>query len=173
MMHHKQSLHKTPLGEHKVLARSTSWISLATREEKRRKERERDELGTAETSQCYWLTPLTNMMSSLLSITLLWYLKNWVVGYWCGYLSGICIWPSWCHCHSLSLASVKFQIGFTFLVLAHLGSPGQNTEYHKMIVVVVVVKHCSAITILLELCRNAGTCQVTVLDCCDLLTTLC
>jgi len=36
-----------------------------------------------------------------------------------------CIWPSWCHCHSLSLASV-IQIGFTFLVPAHLGSPGKR-----------------------------------------------
>ena len=39
-----------------------------------------------------------------------------------------CIWPSWCHCHSLSLASCfsKIQIGFTFLVPAHLGSPGKG-----------------------------------------------
>jgi len=39
-----------------------------------------------------------------------------------------CIWPSCCHCHSLSLASVKsiIQIGFTFLVLAHPGSPGKR-----------------------------------------------
>jgi len=34
-----------------------------------------------------------------------------------------CIWPSWCHGHSLSLASVKSS-GFTFLVPAHPGSPG-------------------------------------------------
>jgi len=33
--------------------------------------------------------------------------KNWVVGCWRGYLSGASTWPSWCHCHSLSLASVK------------------------------------------------------------------
>ena len=32
-----------------------------------------------------------------------------------------CIWPSWCHCHSLSLASVKIQIGFN---LSGTGSPG-------------------------------------------------
>ena len=32
-----------------------------------------------------------------------------------------CIWPSWCHCHSLSHASVKSKIGFTFLVPAHPG----------------------------------------------------
>jgi len=31
-----------------------------------------------------------------------------------------CIWPSWCHCHSL------YVNGFTFLVLAHLGCPGQR-----------------------------------------------
>ena len=30
-----------------------------------------------------------------------------------------CIWPSWCHHHSVSLASVKFQIGFIFVVPAH------------------------------------------------------
>ena len=35
-----------------------------------------------------------------------------------------CIWPSWCHCHSVSCFS-KIQIGFTFLVPAHLGSPGE------------------------------------------------
>jgi len=37
-----------------------------------------------------------------------------------------CTWPSRCHCHSLSLASVKSPIGFSFLVPAHLGSPGQR-----------------------------------------------
>jgi len=42
----------------------------------------------------------------------------------------ICIWPSWCHCHSLSLAPVNpdwfYLPGFTFLVPAHPGSPGQS-----------------------------------------------
>jgi len=38
-----------------------------------------------------------------------------------------CIWTSRFHCHSLSLASVKIQIGFTFLVPAHPGSPGKRT----------------------------------------------
>jgi len=37
-----------------------------------------------------------------------------------------CIRPSWCHCHSLSLASVKSRLVFTFLVAAHPGSPGQR-----------------------------------------------
>ena len=32
-----------------------------------------------------------------------------------------CIWPRWCHCHSLSLASVKSR-----LVLPHPGSPGKK-----------------------------------------------
>jgi len=35
-----------------------------------------------------------------------------------------CMWPSWCHCHSLSLASVKSS--FTFLVMAYSGSPGKG-----------------------------------------------
>ena len=34
-----------------------------------------------------------------------------------------CIRPSWCHCHLLSLASVKSRLIFTFLVLAHPSSP--------------------------------------------------
>ena len=37
-----------------------------------------------------------------------------------------CMWSSWCHCHSLSLASVKSRYGFTCLVPAHLGSPGKT-----------------------------------------------
>jgi len=43
--------------------------------------------------------------------------KNWVVGCWRGYLSGAretCMWPSWCHCHSLSLASVKSTLVLSF-----------------------------------------------------------
>jgi len=55
----------------------------------------------------------------------------------------ICIRPSWCHCHSLSLALVNpdwFYIpGFIFLVPAHPDSPGQNPESCEMVVVVVVV----------------------------------
>jgi len=54
--------------------------------------------------------------------------KTWVVGCWRGCLWSTvqtCIWPSWCHCQSLSCFS-KIQIGFTFLVPAHLGSPGKG-----------------------------------------------
>jgi len=47
----------------------------------------------------------------------------------------ICIWPSWCHYHSQSLAAVNpdwfYLPGFTFLVLAHLVSPGQNPAGRK------------------------------------------
>ena len=46
----------------------------------------------------------------------------------------VCIWPSWCHCHSSCFS--KIQIGFTFLVPAHLDSPGQNLESCKTVVVV-------------------------------------
>ena len=49
--------------------------------------------------------------------TLDWNVKNWVVGCWRGYLSWsdvqACIWPSWCHCHSLSLASDWFYLSGT------------------------------------------------------------
>ena len=37
-----------------------------------------------------------------------------------------CIWPSWCHCHSPSLAPVKSRLVFTFLVLAYPGCPGKE-----------------------------------------------
>jgi len=50
----------------------------------------------------------------------------------------ICIWPNSCHCHSLSLAPGNPD-WFTFLVPAHPGSRGQNSESRKMVVVVVVV----------------------------------
>ena len=52
----------------------------------------------------------------------------------------ICIWPSWYHCHSLSLASVKSRLVFTFLVLAHLGSPGKRAV--KRVWVCVCVNVC-------------------------------
>jgi len=55
----------------------------------------------------------------------------------------ICIWPSWCRCHSLSLAPVNpdsfYLSGFTFLVPVHPGGPGQNPEGCKTVIVVVVV----------------------------------
>ena len=50
--------------------------------------------------------------------------KNWVVGVlaWFSVWSEVqtCIWPSRCHCHSLSLASVKSRLVY----LSGTGSPG-------------------------------------------------
>jgi len=36
------------------------------------------------------------------------------------------IWPSWCHCHSLTLASVKSRLVFPFWYQLTPGSPGQR-----------------------------------------------
>jgi len=59
----------------------------------------------------------------------------------------ICIWPSWCHCHSLPFAPINpywfYLPGFTFLIPAHPGSPGQIPGGRKTVVVVVVVKRKS------------------------------
>ena len=57
--------------------------------------------------------------------------KNWVVGCWRGYLSGarcrLAYGPADATAtHTVSCFS-KIQIGFTFLVPAYLGSPGQRT----------------------------------------------
>ena len=55
----------------------------------------------------------------------------------------ICIWPSSCHCHSLSVAPVNpdwfYLPGFIFLLPAHPGSPRQCPEGRKTVVIVVVV----------------------------------
>ena len=56
-----------------------------------------------------------------------------------------CIWPSWCHCHSLSLASVKSRLVFSFLVPAHPGSPGQRAV--KRVCVCVCVLWFAAILV--------------------------
>ena len=42
-------------------------------------------------------------------------LSGWVLA-WLSVWSEVhtCIWPSWCHCHSLSLASVKFRLVLPF-----------------------------------------------------------
>jgi len=37
----------------------------------------------------------------------------------------------------VTVPEIQIGLGFTFLVSAHLGSPGQNPESHKMVVVVV------------------------------------
>ena len=57
-----------------------------------------------------------------------------------------CIWPSWCHCHSLSLAPAKSRLVATFLVLAHPCSLGQRA-----------VKRVCVFAL-----RDTGTCSVLV-----------
>jgi len=49
-----------------------------------------------------------------------------VVQAWLSVCSDVqtCIWPSWCHFHSLSLASVKSRLALPFL-LPYPGSPGK------------------------------------------------
>jgi len=67
--------------------------------------------------------------------------------YWHGYSvlddTQICIWPNWCHCHSLSLAPVNpdwfYLPGLTFLVPAHPGSPGHSPGGRKRVVEAVVL----------------------------------
>ena len=57
-----------------------------------------------------------------------------------------CIWPSWCHCHSLSLASAKSRLVFTFLVTAYPGSPGKWAVKRVCVIVIPTVtdrRHCT------------------------------
>jgi len=65
----------------------------------------------------------------------IWPVKNWVVGCWCGCVwvkVQICIWHSWCHCHSLSLAPVNPGTGSRVV-------PDAIQDGHKMVVCVCVV----------------------------------
>ena len=50
-----------------------------------------------------------------------------------------CIWPSWCHCHSLSLASVKFRLVLPFWYRLTWVVPEKGPLKLKWVVVVVVV----------------------------------
>ena len=50
-----------------------------------------------------------------------------------------CIRPTWCHCHSLSLASGKSRLVFTFPVPAHPGSPGQRAVKCVCVCVTITV----------------------------------
>jgi len=49
-----------------------------------------------------------------------------------------CIWPSWCHCHSLSLASFKSRL-VLLLVPTDPGSPGQRAVKRVCVCVCVFV----------------------------------
>jgi len=58
--------------------------------------------------------------------------KNWAVGYWHGYLSGarcrLAYMAQWIPLPLTVSCFSKIQIGFTFLVPAHLGSPGERVD---------------------------------------------
>ena len=74
--------------------------------------------------------------------------KNWVVGCWRGYLSGArCRLPL-----TVSWFS-KIQIGFTFLVLAHPGSPGKRAV--KRVCVCVCACACVCVCV----CGRARVCD--------------
>jgi len=66
--------------------------------------------------------------------------KKWVARCWHGYLSSArCrfayVPADTTATHCLLLQEIQIGFGFTFLVLAHLGSPGQNPKSCKMVVV--------------------------------------
>jgi len=55
--------------------------------------------------------------------------KNWVMTYWRGYLSGArCTWFAygWCHCHPIVSCFIKIQIVCIFLVPAYTGCSGKE-----------------------------------------------
>ena len=62
-----------------------------------------------------------------------------------------CIWPSWCHCHSLSLASA---IGLTNLVPVHPGSPGKRAIKRVFVLLVVNFEVIFWLTITCSLVRS-------------------
>ena len=65
-----------------------------------------------------------------------------------------CIWPSWCHCHSLSCFT-KIQIGVTFLVPAHPGSPGKRAVKRVCVCVcdwALECFYCTAVVQVQHLC---------------------
>jgi len=81
--------------------------------------------------------------------------KKWPLnGCWRGYLSGA---VARCRCaygpadttatHCLLLQEIQNGFGFTFLVPAHPGIPGQNPESRKTVVIVVVVNGCSLVVV--------------------------
>ena len=60
------------------------------------------------------------------------------------------IWPSWCHRHSLSLASVKSRL---VLPLAHPGSPGQRAVKRNGVCVISILSSCHFAGVLLYSAR--------------------
>jgi len=69
-----------------------------------------------------------------------------------------CTWSSWCHCHSLSLASVKSTLVLPFLVPAHLGTHGKRSFKRVCLCVCVVATSCNSCgcRVSVEKCRCLG-----------------
>ena len=72
--------------------------------------------------------------------------KNWALAMaWLSVCCEVqtCMWPSGFHSHSLSLAPAKIQIGFTFLVPAHPGSPRQRAIKRLCVCVLFTLHTCT------------------------------
>ena len=71
-----------------------------------------------------------------------------------------CIWPSWCHCHSLSLASVKsrlilpFWYRFTRVVRDKGPLNGYVCEFAKATVTGSVKRHIATCVYVIVICRQ-------------------
>ena len=67
-----------------------------------------------------------------------------------------CICPSWCQCHSLSLASVKSRL----VLPAHLGSPGKRAIKRGCVLYVQSIHVCiwwlSAYIMMVSVCISVG-----------------
>jgi len=74
----------------------------------------------------------------------------------------ICIWPSWYHCHSLSLAPLNPD----WFYLSGTGSPGlsrtKSRGVHKMVVVVVVVVMVAVVVVVAVIVMVVVAVAVTV-----------
>ena len=68
--------------------------------------------------------------------------KNWVVGCWHGYLSGARCRLAYGPADATATHCLLLQIGFTFLVPAHPGSPGKGPLNRCMYVYCVCVRVC-------------------------------
>jgi len=75
----------------------------------------------------------------------------------------MCIWPSWCHCHSLSVASGKSRL---ILIPAHPCNPRQSPEGHKTCVCVCVcvcVRVCVCACVRASMRAHVRACSLTLL----------
>jgi len=70
-----------------------------------------------------------------------------------------CIWPSWCHCHSLSLDPVKSRLVFIFLVPAYLGSPGKMAVKRVCVCVCVFLADVFVVWFYIYLCEQNNLMQ--------------